>query len=133
MIFKRTMAVAMAAGLLVSGSQAWGQAAPAAAQAVTAGPVVKVAQGPVRGAVADGVATFQGIPFAAPPVGELRWRPPAPPAAWSAARDATRPGQDCTQSEDCLFLNVTAPANARPGAKLPVMVWIHGGAFVIGN
>lgn len=133
MIFKRTMAVAMAAGLLVSGGQAWAQAAPAAAAAAAAGPVVKVAQGPVRGAVSDRVATFQGIPFAAPPVGDLRWRPPAPPAAWSAVRDATRPGQNCTQSEDCLFLNVTAPANAKPGAKLPVMVWIHGGAFVIGN
>ncbi|HVI33350.1 carboxylesterase/lipase family protein [Phenylobacterium sp.] len=131
MIFKRMMAVAMAASLLAAGGQAWAQAAPA--QAVAAGPVVKVAQGPVRGAVADGVATFQGIPFAAPPVGELRWRPPAAPAAWSAVRDATQPGQNCTQSEDCLFLNVTTPAKAKPGAKLPVMVWIHGGAFVTGN
>jgi para-nitrobenzyl esterase len=131
MILKRALAVALSLGLITASTPAWAQAAPAAA--VATGPVVKTAQGQVRGVAAEGVATFQGIPFAAPPVGDLRWRPPAPAPRWTAVRDATKPGANCTQSEDCLFLNVTRPANAKPGARLPVMVWIHGGAFVTGN
>ena len=110
-----------------------------------AGPdTVTVAQGALHGAVAGPVASFKGIPFAAPPVGDLRWRPPQPPARWAGVREATAYGPACmqmgqaraggtiSQSEDCLVLNVWKPANAKPGAKLPVMVWIHGGAFIQG-
>jgi para-nitrobenzyl esterase len=94
-------------------------------------------KGPVRGVITDGSRTFQGVPYAAPPVGELRWRAPRPAAAWSAPRDATRPGNTCPQAggfpgdqpsltEDCLNLNVTSPPQGR---RLPVMVWLHGGGF----
>jgi para-nitrobenzyl esterase len=101
--------------------------------------VVKVRQGALKGTVKDGVAYHLGIPYAAPPVGDLRWKPPAAAPSWTGERDASRPGAGCQmqqggqQVEDCLFINVVRPANARPGAKLPVMVWIHGGAYVIGS
>ncbi|WP_374468749.1 carboxylesterase/lipase family protein [Phenylobacterium sp.] len=131
MLVKRALAAVLSLGLLTAATTGQAQTAPAAVGA--GGPVAKLAQGPVRGALADGAATFLGIPYAAAPVGDLRWRPPAAAPTWRETRDATRPGANCTQSEDCLFLNVTRPANARPGAKLPVMVWIHGGAFVMGN
>jgi para-nitrobenzyl esterase len=115
-----------------------------------AAPVVRVEGGELKGVVDDAVASFKGIPFAAPPVGELRWRPPQPAAKWTGVRQAADFGADCTQgrfgpppaagappppasSEDCLFLNVWRPASAMPTAKLPVMVWIHGGAFMGGS
>jgi para-nitrobenzyl esterase len=108
--------------------------ASTAAFAQGAGPVVKIRQGALSGATADGASSYLGIPYAAPPVGELRWKLPAPAAGWSGTRDATKPGASCEKDvEDCLYLNVTTPAGARPGAKLPVMVWIHGGGFVIGT
>ncbi len=105
----------------------------------------RVAQGAAAGRVEDGVASFKGLPFAAPPVGDLRWRPPQPPATWSEPRDASRLGAICIQppangdngvgplpmSEDCLTLNVWAPAE-RAG-PLPVMVWIHGGGLNNGS
>ncbi|MDO6414043.1 carboxylesterase family protein [Sphingomonas sp. BIUV-7] len=104
--------------------------------------VVRVSQGALRGTSADGVEAFQGIPFAQPPVGDYRWRPPGPAAGWSGVRDATAPGAACVQgsgnrspkiqSEDCLFVNVWRPAGAEAGGKLPVMLWIHGGGFVAG-
>lgn len=91
---------------------------------------------------ADGGRAFLGIPFAAPPLGALRWRPPAEVAAWTAPRDATRIGHACVQldhdklregsDEDCLTLEVWTPPGA-PAANLPVMVWIPGGAFVEGG
>jgi para-nitrobenzyl esterase len=140
-------------------------------------PVIRVESGELQGVVDDGVASFKGIPFAAPPVGELRWRPPQPPAKWTGVRPAVEFGANCMQgrfgpppapgaragapaaqvappappappapaptpaatpaaqgpSEDCLFLNVWRPADAAPGAKLPVMVWIHGGGFTGGS
>ncbi len=103
----------------------------------TAADTVRTTAGELRG-VAGPVATFRGIPFAAAPVGDLRWKPPVPMPPWPGVRDATRFGADCTQpdqpqsSEDCLFLNIWTPA-ARPEARLPVMVFVHGGGLVIGS
>ncbi|MEJ2216262.1 MAG: carboxylesterase family protein [Gemmatimonadota bacterium] len=107
---------------------------------------VRIDTGELQGAVADSVASFKGIPYAAPPVDSLRWRPPQPVQAWPGTRDATKYGALCMQdvnpndngvgpgpaSEDCLTLNVWTPV-ARGGAALPVMVWIHGGGYVNGS
>jgi para-nitrobenzyl esterase len=105
--------------------------------------VVVTDKGPVRGFVADGMRQFLGIPYAAPPVGNLRWRPPQPHARWKGVLEATDYGPSCPQAaglfgklsdtENCLFLNVFTPANVEPNAKLPVMFWIHGGALVTGE
>jgi len=96
--------------------------------------------GPVKGITVGDVAEFRGIPYAAPPVGKLRWKPPAGPATWSGTRDASAYGPACEQqvsadpiSEDCLTLNIFAPARATAASNLPVMVWIHGGAFTSGS
>jgi para-nitrobenzyl esterase len=132
MAFARVFAAALAA-LSLSGLGAAARAADA----------VHVAQGTLHGATAGAVTSFKGIPFAAPPVGNLRWRPPAAPAHWAGVRPATEFGPACMQmgqarqlpqkqSEDCLYLNVWTPASFRPGEKLPVMVWIYGGAFIQG-
>jgi para-nitrobenzyl esterase len=106
-------------------------------------PEVKIVQGVLRGTTENGVTSFKGIPYAAPPVGAFRWRPPQPVKPWDSVRDASRfcadcpqrsfPGSTATSSEDCLFLNLWAPADATKNSKLPVMVWIHGGAFVAGS
>lgn len=107
--------------------------APAAAFASDQTQVVKVKQGALRGTVKDGVAYTLGIPYAAPPVGDLRWKPPAAAPTWTGERDASKAGARCQDVEDCLTINVVRPAGARPGQKLPVMVWIHGGAYVVGT
>jgi para-nitrobenzyl esterase len=95
--------------------------------------ILAIPQGTLKGVVAEGVGWFLGIPFAQPPVGDLRWRPPAAPPRWSGERDATKAGPVCPAQEDCLYLNVLRPASAHAGQKLPVMVWIHGGAFLGGT
>ncbi len=106
---------------------------------LAAGQVIRTDHGAVRGTTIEGVRAFRGIPFAAPPVDLLRWRPPQPAPRWSGVRDATKFGPICpqelraappdmVQSEDCLNLNVYTPAHGQSG-KLPVMVWIHGGSF----
>lgn len=108
-------------------------------------PTVETAQGMLKGISKDGVLRFNGVPYAKPPVGKLRWRPAEPPESWAGIRDAARfahiapqvrsaaealiggtPGE---QSEDCLYLNIWTPSLE---GNRPVMVWIHGGAFVTG-
>ena len=114
-----------------------------AALAATAAPIAGTDAGPVIGASADGVLIFEGIPYAAPPIGALRWRPPQPVEPWTQPRDATKFGAACPQptrrdrgggpgatDESCLFLNVWTKAL---DGKRPVMVWIHGGAFRLGS
>jgi para-nitrobenzyl esterase len=108
--------------------------------------VVDTADGPVHGEAVDrAYRLFEGIPFAAPPVGDLRFRPPAPVQPWHGVRDATEPGSPCPQmssltnptsstNEDCLYLNVTTPAGLDAARDdLPVMVWIHGGSWRTGS
>jgi len=120
-----------------------GALAASAAMGRGSGPVAHVQDGALRGEITDGVAGFKGVPFAAPPVGELRWRAPQPAKPWSGVRDATAFGPACAQAamgwndniaktsrEDCLYLNVWTPARAKPDAHpLPVMVFLPGGAF----
>ena len=109
---------------------------------------VQTASGPLTGSVADGVSSFRGVPYAAPPVGARRWQDPVPPAPWTAPRPALADGAACPQlcalpvatcppiqSEDCLFLNVFAPAGSPPDTEVelkPVLFWIHGGNFYQG-
>lgn len=115
------------------------------APGAAADPVIGVETGALRGTEDDGVQSWKGIPFAAPPVGDLRWRAPQPAPAWPGVRDAREYGNDCMQrpfpsdaaplgatpAEDCLYLNVWRPAAT--DAPLPVVVWIHGGGFVNGG
>jgi len=105
---------------------------------------VKVDSGQLKGEISGGVVSFKGIPYAAPPIGDLRWRAPQPVAPWSGVRSAANFGADCVQappgpqpfavapSEDCLYLNVWAPVD-RTSKAMPVMVWIYGGGFVNGG
>jgi para-nitrobenzyl esterase len=104
--------------------------------------VVRTDAGPVRGIVTEDARTFQGIPYGAPPVGELRWKPPQPAQPWSRLRDATTPASPCpqqansevpkpTSDEDCLYLDVTTPRGTAHG-PMPVLVWMAGGGFLTG-
>jgi len=108
----------------------------------------KTAQGKAHGKTINNgqVKAFLGLPYAAAPIGDLRWKAPQPPAKWNGGRDATSYGAHCAQnhvyddlvfedngqSEDCLFLNVYAPASSQAKSKLPVMFWIHGGGYYAG-
>jgi para-nitrobenzyl esterase len=119
-------------------------ATPAAAQS---GPVVNAPSGSVQGTAEGDLRVFKGIPYAVPPVGGMRWRPPAPMQVWKGVRAATAFGPACVQpqsktpsvyspaeplpvSEDCLTLNIWAPKDAK---HAPVLFWIHGGALVTGS
>ena len=113
---------------------------------MTSAPVVTTSAGVLEGQNEGGLRIFKGIPYASPPVGQARWKPPAKPAPWAGVRPATEFGAACTQppgrdgsiysndtgptSEDCLTLNVWSPTGAN---KAPVFVWIHGGALVSGS
>ena len=134
----------------IPGLLALALAGPAAAEITHA----RVTGGELTGMASDGIAEFRGIPFAAPPVGALRWKAPEPVVGWSGARKADHWGDVCMQptaktrtlgvnlatdlpdspkmSEDCLYLNVTTPAK-HAGEKLPVMVWVYGGAYAEGG
>jgi para-nitrobenzyl esterase len=117
-----------------------------APSAASTDPVVEAAAGMVEGKAVKGMRVFKGIPYAAPPVGKLRWAPPQPLPRWQGVRDASKFGPACMQpkrnapsiyawdlpamSEDCLSLNIWAPENARDA---PVFLWIHGGALVSGS
>lgn len=106
-------------------------------------PVAQVESGRLQGALEFGMQVFKNIPYAAPPVGELRWRPPQPAISWSGVRDASKFGSSCPQmfvknlstglilpgSEDCLKLNVYLPQNV--SKNMPVMVWFHGGGLLV--
>jgi para-nitrobenzyl esterase len=121
--------VAVVAGLL----------GPSGASAQAGGEQVTVAQGALQGKIVDGHREFLNIPYAAPPTGDRRFRPPAAPSSWTGTRDATKEGNVCPQgvplgtiSEDCLVLNVYTPPAAK-SRNLPVMVWLPGGAYVLGS
>lgn len=117
--------------------------APADAVEQTDPAVVATDAGRVHGIVTDDARVFQGIPYAAPPVGALRWRAPQPARPWSAVREATTPASPCpqqpnaevpkgTSNEDCLYLDVTTPRR-RSDRPRPVLVWMPGGGFFVGS
>jgi len=132
---------------------------PTASAAPIGEPLVQIGAGTLRGAIAGSAIAFRGIPYARPPVGELRWQPPQPPLPWQGVREALQPGSACTQrtsglapfiapmakaygsafeqpsiksSEDCLYLDVWVPEWPVKRA-LPVMVWLHGGSNTVGS
>jgi para-nitrobenzyl esterase len=118
-----------------------------AAAAYAADPIATIRAGRLSGITDGGIDRFLGIPYAAPPIGALRWRAPETPAPWQGVRRADRVGADCIQdkasnppapgyanpqSEDCLYLNIWRPA-VHGTKRLPVMLWLHGGGFIMGS
>ncbi|MFJ5215880.1 carboxylesterase/lipase family protein [Streptomyces sp. NPDC088354] len=141
MLFPLLCAVALLAGTAVPAT-----GAPPRSQhsAGPSGTVVRTDHGLVRGVSHGSHTTFDGVPYAAPPTGPLRWHAPVAAATWHGVRDATTAAQRCVQmpargaggvlgSEDCLYLNVTVPTAEPAGQKRPVLVWMHGGAFLGGS
>jgi para-nitrobenzyl esterase len=136
----RIAAVACLAAATLAGCAAASTVSPGQGSGRAA--VVRTANGSVQGKAAGATAEYLGIPYAAPPVGALRWQPPRPAAPWHGIRQATTFAPHCAQpasppgagstSEDCLYLNVFAPADASD-RNLPVMVWIHGGSLLTGE
>ncbi len=147
----RTRAAAVLATVgvvMVAGSASLGLAASSGAQTASgpppcsAGTVVQTANGPVCGVTANGRTSYLDIPYAAPPVGRRRWKPPEPARPWTGTYAATQVGPECPSpnfpgapplantSENCLYLEVQKPAGAQPGQNLPVMFEIHGGGFL---
>ncbi len=139
---RRALAVLMAAAFATAATACSGQASGSPSVSKQASLVVHIADGQIRGKAAGSTNDYLGIPYAAPPVGPLRWQPPQPPAHWHGIRAATQFAPHCPQtasvfgrastSENCLYLNVFRPARQR-SSELPVMVWIHGGGFVGGE
>jgi para-nitrobenzyl esterase len=140
----RFCAGAIALGTVPAAATAAGAGTAATHSSTSATPKVSTADGIVRGKATGTADEFLGIPYAAPPVGPLRWRPPQPAARWSGERDATTFAPHCAQpasplgspslSEDCLYLNVFTPAGRKhSGDGQPVIVWIHGGGLSIGE
>jgi para-nitrobenzyl esterase len=133
---RRTRVVAGLAGCIIAAGIAIVFAAPGAATT----PAIVTRQGPLKGIGTPTINEYLGIPYATPPVGRLRWRPPHPNGRWHGVLRATRFGNACAQpgfgSEDCLYLNVytpPVPTHQHKGHGLPVMVWIHGGSLVTGG
>ena len=146
-IRRRRVAVSLAALVLVLALAVAGavhatslHAAPAATPACSANTTVQTDKGSVCGVTTDGVTTYFSVPYAAAPVGALRWRPPQPHAPWSGVLASTQEAVECTNvfaqftqansSEDCLNLKIMVPAGTPAGAKLPVMFEFHGGGFL---
>lgn len=147
MVFRATVATAAALTFALTG---WtdsvasdASATPADTTSCSAGTLVQTQDGPVCGVTDGDVTSYLGIPYAAPPVGPLRWRPPQPATPWTSTLQATTPVAKCPSpgfppgtppaagtTEDCLQLKVQIPAGAKPGDKLPVMYELHGGGFL---
>ncbi|MGO8958943.1 MAG: carboxylesterase/lipase family protein [Streptosporangiaceae bacterium] len=139
---RRCVPLVVIGGIVAGSVSCSGQVTAGAPHRTHSALTVAIADGTLRGRQAGSTDEYLGIPYAAPPVGPLRWRPPQPPARWTGIRAATRFAPHCAQragpfgrasmSENCLYLNVFEPARQH-ASSLPVMVWIHGGGFVGGE
>jgi para-nitrobenzyl esterase len=136
-------AAALVAGITVTAVGGTSAAAHAASPSCTAGTTVQTKDGPVCGLTADTITSYLDIPYAAPPVGDLRWKSPQPHAPWTTVLQSTTAAPECPSpgfppgsppaagtSEDCLYLKVEVPAGTKPGENLPVMYEVHGGGFL---
>jgi para-nitrobenzyl esterase len=145
-LVRRMFALAAAVLMVAACGRGEGTTAPAVSSAAVTDPaLVTTASGVVRGVLTPGLRFFGGIPYAAPPTGALRFAPPEPATSWHGVRDASEPGPRCMQdpqgdlemgrnsSEDCLSLDVWTPSVTPSDVRRPVMVWIHGGAFINGS